>query len=128
MFRREKCLSERIKNVEFWLCAQFKKSNETWISILLKIVKRIRIDFIKNSNDINAINSNQEFQNHVYFCVHVKTYLIFCYVIKHANIELLRHVLHQIVVMFQVEKADVSQYAQFLFYMFYLTVSFVVIR
>lgn len=55
---------------------------------------------------------NNYWNNHLQFCKVIRTYLIFCYFIKHGNINLFQKLMQEVCIILQVFLANKPKYAQ----------------
>jgi hypothetical protein len=108
--------SARIEVILSWLEKQTSESQDTWLTILRRIFSEFRASLSSARREAQSLIIDEQFNNHQNFCAHVESYLILRYAIKYVDIDLLRHALRKITVMFQSRCADTSKYAQVLLY------------
>ena len=89
--------------------------------MLNAIFSKIHLAMSQQAVDLKSSKCDQIFNNHQNFCTHVELYLILRYVIKYANIDLLRYAIRHIVVLFQIKNAKLLKYANALLYLIHLT-------
>lgn len=65
---------------------------------------------------LKSFITDKQFNNHQKYCTHVEAYLILRYAIKHTDIDLLKHSLRIVTVMFQSRNANALKYAQALLF------------
>ena len=98
------------------------------MSLLRRLNEKIHASSFLCSFAIQSSIIDQKFRNHQNFCAHVKMYLTLKRAIKFADIDLLRHALRKIIVIFQTKMIETSNYAQTLLRVLHLIDSSIVTK
>ena len=103
------------------LRCQSKGESGSWMQLLGKIGREIRIFPPSGPVDTRPPIRDQQYENHQNFCSHVETYLTLKHAIETADIGLLRHVLRKVTIIFQAKVGGTPNYGQALLRMLHAT-------
>ena len=109
ILRIQKYPFTRIDETIPWLAAQ---SSISWGNVLNSIATRTQAPIPCSSYNMRPPQTDQEYENHQNFFVHVEAYFTLRYTIKHADIGLLRYALRRVTVIFQAQTSGTPHYAQ----------------